>query len=138
MNWSWEYTDALNRAMLRGVHVYVVPSSIGTPFYSYGWTLQDVSDKFVESFKRVAASNDDAKWKEAYCKYFHLGYLRAVAGEDRYRGFEGAKTGRETRIGNHAKLIAVDDSIFYIGSQNFYQAGLAEFGVIVDDAPKAQ
>ena len=126
--WSWEYTDALNRAILRGVHVYVTLSTISTQTYAYGFTLQDVSDKFVESFKRVSSSNDNTKWKAAYCKYFHLGYIRTVAGEDRYKPFKAVKTDRENRIGNHAKLIAVDDSIFYIGSQNFYEAGLAEFG----------
>ena len=111
--WSWEYTDALNRAILRGVHVYVTLSTISTQTYAYGFTLQDVSDKFVKSFKRVASSNDNAKWKAAHCKYFHLGYIRTVAGEDRYKPFKAVETVRENRIGNHAKLVAVDDSIFY-------------------------
>ena len=45
--------------------------------------------------------------------------------------------GRGTQVGNHAKLIMVDDAAFYMGSNNAYGAGLAEFGLIVDDAARA-
>lgn len=45
---------------------------------------------------------------------------------------------RTTQIGNHAKVIMADDSAFYMGSNNAYGAGLAEFGLIVDDAEKAR
>jgi phosphatidylserine/phosphatidylglycerophosphate/cardiolipin synthase-like enzyme len=34
---------------------------------------------------------------------------------------------------NHAKLVAVDDEAFYIGSQNLYPGRLQEVGVIVDN-----
>lgn len=40
--------------------------------------------------------------------------------------------------GNHAKFFMVDDTCFYIGSQNLYIANLAEWGIIVDDAAQAQ
>src|SRR5207253_1174524 len=38
---------------------------------------------------------------------------------------------------NHAKLVFVDDQAFYIGSQNLYNAGLTEFGFLVDDTTAA-
>lgn len=41
-------------------------------------------------------------------------------------------------IPNHAKTIMVDDTAFYIGSQNVYSSNLNEFGYIVEDAASAQ
>jgi len=38
------------------------------------------------------------------------------------------------QVGNHAKVLIVDDKIFYVGSDNSYGSGLAEFGLITDDA----
>ena len=38
---------------------------------------------------------------------------------------------------NHAKLVAVDDEAFYIGSQNLYPGRLQELGVIVEDRAAA-
>lgn len=40
-------------------------------------------------------------------------------------------------IPNHAKTLVVDDTVFYIGSQNLYPANLAEFGWLVEDATLA-
>lgn len=40
-------------------------------------------------------------------------------------------------IPNHAKTFMVDDTAFYIGSQNQYVSNLNEFGYIVEDAAKA-
>jgi len=41
-------------------------------------------------------------------------------------------------IGNHAKTVIVDDTAYYIGSQNLYACNLNEFGFIVEDAASAQ
>jgi hypothetical protein len=38
---------------------------------------------------------------------------------------------------NHAKLVEVDDTAFYIGSENVYPAGLQELGVIVQSTAAA-
>lgn len=38
---------------------------------------------------------------------------------------------------NHAKFMMIDNELFYVGSQNLYPAGLAEFGYIVDDPATA-
>ena len=37
-------------------------------------------------------------------------------------------------ISNHSKFMIADEQAFYLGSQNWYPADLAEFGLIVDDA----
>ena len=43
------------------------------------------------------------------------------------------------QIGNHAKVLMVDEKVFYIWSDNAYGGGLlAEFGLIVDDAAKSK
>jgi phosphatidylserine/phosphatidylglycerophosphate/cardiolipin synthase-like enzyme len=39
---------------------------------------------------------------------------------------------------NHSKVVIVDDQAHYVGSQNLYDADLAEFGVIIDDQPSTQ
>ena len=39
-----------------------------------------------------------------------------------------------TAFYNHAKLVAVDDQAFYIGSGNLYPSALQELGMIVDDS----
>jgi phosphatidylserine/phosphatidylglycerophosphate/cardiolipin synthase-like enzyme len=38
---------------------------------------------------------------------------------------------------NHSKIVAVDDTSFYIGSQNFYPAWLQEQGFVVEDPTAA-
>lgn len=35
---------------------------------------------------------------------------------------------------NHAKFFMVDDRVFYVGSENFYPADLAEYGVFIADS----
>lgn len=34
---------------------------------------------------------------------------------------------------NHAKFIMVDETVFYVGSENLYPANLIEYGVLIDD-----
>ncbi|WPC43925.1 phospholipase D-like domain-containing protein [Clostridium sp. JS66] len=41
-------------------------------------------------------------------------------------------------IPNHAKTFMIDDTVFYIGSQNQYVCDLNEFGYVVEDPEKAQ
>ena len=44
----------------------------------------------------------------------------------------GATWANGQLVSNHAKLVAVDDEAFYIGSQNLYPGRLQELGVIVE------
>jgi len=60
------------------------------------------------------------------CTHAHIGHIRVTAEEDTYDS--------GGQVGNHAKIVMVDEKIFYIGSDNAYGSGLAEFGMITDDA----
>jgi phosphatidylserine/phosphatidylglycerophosphate/cardiolipin synthase-like enzyme len=44
----------------------------------------------------------------------------------------GATWANGQPFSNHAKLVAVDDEAFYIGSQNLYPGRFQELGVIVE------
>ena len=41
---------------------------------------------------------------------------------------------KKVEISNHAKLLIIDDTCFYTGSQNLYVCPLVDWGVIIDDA----
>jgi phosphatidylserine/phosphatidylglycerophosphate/cardiolipin synthase-like enzyme len=49
----------------------------------------------------------------------------------------GATWANGQPFSNHAKLVAVDDEAFYIGSQNLYPGRLQELGVIVENRDAA-
>jgi hypothetical protein len=49
----------------------------------------------------------------------------------------GATWANGQPFSNHAKLVAVDDEAFYIGSQNLYPGRLHELGVIVENRDAA-
>jgi phosphatidylserine/phosphatidylglycerophosphate/cardiolipin synthase-like enzyme len=61
------------------------------------------------------------------CQHLYLAQVRFADGVNSYPDNKG--------IPNHAKTIAVDDSTFYIGSQNIYPPERnMEFGIIVSDS----
>lgn len=102
--------------------------------YGYGWTLENVADWIFAYYMinegsrpqidgRSMTANEIA---EHICTHAHIGHIRVTAEEDAY--------GSGGQIGNHAKIVMVDEKIFYIGSDNAYGSGLAEFGMITDDA----
>lgn len=102
--------------------------------YGYGWTLENVADWIFAYYminEGTRPRNDDRYMNaneiaEVICNHAHIGHIRVTAEEDAY--------GSGGQIGNHAKVVMVDDKIFYIGSDNAYGSGLAEFGMITDDA----
>ena len=51
---------------------------------------------------------------------------------------EFKRISNSTDHGNHAKLVIVDDSVCYIGSDNAYPSYNQEFGLWVDDQPSIQ
>ena len=53
------------------------------------------------------------------------------------RNGPGATWANGQPFSNHAKLVAVDDEAFYIGSQNLYPGRLQELGVIVENRDAA-
>ncbi|MDQ3033659.1 MAG: phospholipase D-like domain-containing protein [Myxococcota bacterium] len=133
-DWPEPVLGAFGRAMARGVDVRVALSTSGsTPggvggsgeAYGNGWTPEDAANAqlmWLEAHPDVVPAGSTAR--ELVCERFHVATLRASP-EDVWP--DGAT------LGNHAKYFMVDQLAFYVGSQNLYDANLAELGVIVDD-----
>ncbi|EOD24510.1 hypothetical protein EMIHUDRAFT_238451 [Emiliania huxleyi CCMP1516] len=114
--------------------------------YGYGWTLENTADWIfaylaIHPEERPQSAHGPAASNELInliCKRAHIAHVRVAASEATYGTRADGTQVRTTQIGNHAKVIMADDSAFYMGSNNAYGAGLAEFGLIVDDAEKAR
>jgi len=114
--------------------------------YGYGWTLENTADWIfaylaIHPEERPQSAHGRAAANELInliCKRAHIAHVRVAASEATYGTRADGTQVRMTQIGNHAKVIMADDSAFYMGSNNAYGAGLAEFGLIVDDAEKAR
>ena len=132
--WVPWVTDALARAVGRGVKVDIVVSSLDANIpgkgiagtYSNGWTPADVA----EQIENAALAHPEwfprgADVHRAICQGLKVAPIRSSA---------DAKNPTGEPIGNHAKIVAFDDRAFYLGSQNLYDANLAETGYLVDDA----
>ena len=113
--------------------------------YGYGWTLENTADWIfaylaIHPEERPQSAHGRAAANELInliCKRAHIAHVRVAASEATYGTRADGTQVRMTQIGNHAKVIMADDSAFYMGSNNAYGAGLAEFGLIVDDAEVA-
>ena len=114
--------------------------------YGYGWSLENTADWIfaylaIHREERPQSAHGPAAANELInliCKRAHIAHVRVAASEATYGTRADGTQVRTTQIGNHAKVIMADDSAFYMGSNNAYGAGLAEFGIIVDDAEKAR
>jgi len=112
--------------------VYIVQSSdnAGNSISGYSnGTLKDLAKKLKSTVKdQKGAPKDGDELKKLLCKRLYLAQVRFTDGVNSYPGNNG--------IGNHAKTVAVDDSTFYIGSENLYPpVRNMEFGIIVSDKP---
>lgn len=127
------FLDAFTRAARRGVDVTVVVSNDSA--YGGGTHAKDdayFNDWSLEDLWRGLVRRADQQWPgnlDNLCKHVHFARLRASASPTWASGMPYA---------NHAKVVIVDDQAHYVGSQNLYEADLAEFGVIVDDQPSTQ
>ena len=111
--------------------------------YGYGWSLENIADWIFAYYainKNTRPKYSDGNFKndkdtaEHICKYVEIAHVRLDKDESTYK--RGEYNGGQ--IGNHAKVLIVDEEIFYIGSDNAYGAGLAEFGLVVDDATRSK
>jgi phosphatidylserine/phosphatidylglycerophosphate/cardiolipin synthase-like enzyme len=132
--WLPWVSEALARAIGRGVKVDIVVSSLDANIpgkgiagtYSNGWTPADVADRI----EQAALANPrwfprGADVHRVVCANLKVAPIRSSADQKNPTG---------EPIGNHAKIVAFDDRAFYLGSQNLYDANLAETGYLVDDA----
>jgi phosphatidylserine/phosphatidylglycerophosphate/cardiolipin synthase-like enzyme len=121
---------ALAQKITAGIPIKIVLSSYGTKpgGYSNGYHVADVADMFTQMLeKNQHLSAADAR--QMLCNDVGLAEIR---------NDPNALTWQNgTSFYNHAKLVAVDDQAFYIGSDNLYPSALQELGLIVDDRPAA-
>jgi len=126
VGWPKPYFDALARAIwLRGVDVEIVLSNEKAKSgYTNGWSCVDVASEIIKRITKQFPDAPDADLRQKVEDNLRICYIRHSKKFD-------YESGR--RIGNHAKYFIVDDMVSYTGSQNLYEADLAEWGVIVDD-----
>jgi phosphatidylserine/phosphatidylglycerophosphate/cardiolipin synthase-like enzyme len=132
--WPEQYLRALVAAVGRGVDVELILSNKGavpggllgtSASYSNGYTPGDVVKKLAAYGKaHPELLPAGAEVTALLCQKLHAAALRPGP-DDAWP--DGAS------FANHAKLAIVDDRAFYMGSQNWYPANLAEFGYVVDD-----
>lgn len=133
--WPEDVLAELGWAVARGVDVYLVLSTPGAApngdreagTYGNGWQPEDVAERVESWLEDNPYAFDDVgrSARALVCEHLHAATLR-FSDDDTWA--DG------TSIGNHTKLIIVDDVAFYLGAQNLYPTDNAEFGLIVDDA----
>jgi phosphatidylserine/phosphatidylglycerophosphate/cardiolipin synthase-like enzyme len=129
--WPDDFLDVLAKQLIKQRTIHIVQSSDdgggSLSGYSIG-TLVDLAKKFKDVVKKQNdAPKKDSDVNDLLCKYLYLAQVRFTPGVKR---LPGEKLG----IRNHAKVIAVDDSTFYVGSQNIYPPKRnMEFGIIISD-----
>ncbi len=123
--------DALAEAILNGVKIKVVQSDDTPVLNSYVMlkpkdTLPRLVSLLVEKAKRLPkAKLAGSNLRKFICDSIEYAPWRFTKGVKHWNDKE--------EIGGHSKLVMVDDSAFYLGSQNMYPAGLQEYGLIVTD-----
>jgi phosphatidylserine/phosphatidylglycerophosphate/cardiolipin synthase-like enzyme len=110
------------------VPITIVLSAGPYPGYSTGpWTLMDVA-KVLQGAVQADEGASAPQARTMVCQDVELATLR--------NGPRPTWTNGKP-FSNHAKLVAVDDEAFYIGSQNLYPGRLQELGVIVENRAAA-
>ncbi len=150
--WDDHVIGALGRAVQRGVQVSVVQSTpcstpdhlnFETAQFGVGWKPEAIGNRVIDWLAESGGMKPDSA-HDLVCNAMSLAELRMNESDDVY--VEGQ------RMGSHAKFYAVDDELFYLGSQNLYPTivlapplvkvgyptPLTQFGVIFDDANATQ
>jgi phosphatidylserine/phosphatidylglycerophosphate/cardiolipin synthase-like enzyme len=126
--WPEPVMGALARAAARGVDVYIVLSTNRSgkfDDYGNGWKPEDAVKnvgKWLEDRPDEVPAGQ--RVRDIICDKLHVTTLRPSTDDVWPDG---------RHFGNHAKFVVVDDEAFYMGSQNLYDANLAEYGLIIDD-----
>jgi hypothetical protein len=109
------------------IPIQIVLSAGNGSFYKNGYSLADDASTLTEVVAAVARVTN-AEAKQMVCKDVFLATIR---------NGEGDKWKDGKPFANHAKLVEVDDTVFYIGSENLYPSGVQELGVIVQSPSAA-
>jgi phosphatidylserine/phosphatidylglycerophosphate/cardiolipin synthase-like enzyme len=113
--------------IVAGVPIRIVLSAGPYPGYSTGFKLTDVAT--VLQYAVATGGVPLAQARTMVCQDVGLATLR----NGPLPTWQNGKP-----FSNHAKLVAVDDEAFYIGSQNLYPGRLQELGVIVENRDAAK
>jgi phosphatidylserine/phosphatidylglycerophosphate/cardiolipin synthase-like enzyme len=122
--------DILASKIVAGVPITIVLSAGGggAAGYGNGFTLMDLANVL--------------QYAVAVDRGFSLAQARTMVCQDvglaTLRNGPRATWANGKPFSNHAKLVAVDDEAFYIGSQNLYPGRLQELGVIVENRDAAK
>ena len=118
--------DALIDAVLRGVDVQVIKSSVvskmGYGMYSTADTFDYLARAVEKKAKKYAKKIPKGSYQRTVCEKLHFAPLRYSAANP-----------PDGQVKSHTKLIMIDDAAFYVGSQNLYEANLQEYGYIIFD-----
>ena len=99
--------------------------------YGYGWSLDNVADWifayyaiFPENRPKDEYNNQmsDGEIVNHICRFAEIGHTRMTKEEETYMRISKEHPERKFRggqVGNHAKVLIADDSIFYVGRQVF-------------------
>lgn len=127
-NWPEQFLDALARAVVRGVNVFIYMSDPKSGSYQ-GDPPGDVIEKIQSRDSFRGKSNAQ---------------IKALMNRLTVRSFPNSSKWsleNEPGISNHAKVILVDKRTFSIGSQNYYPsspATMSEFTYMVESAPNGE
>merc|ERR1711871_1163697 len=121
--------------------------------YGVGWSPADVVSMAMWYLAHAKANGipkqlSKTEIKELVCANFSVTTLHYVEDEEEWAKQARCPVGwSETEddcdaqgsrsMGLHTKFWIVDESAFYIGSQNLYPNNLAEYGLIIDEADVA-
>ena len=124
--------DQIADAVLRGVDVYIIKSSVATSTVG-GYSMvstADTFDKLGRSIERRAGQyrvlRPRGHYMKAVCEHLHMAPMRWSSDNP-----------LDGNVPLHGKVVIVDDAAFYVGSHNLYPANLAEYGTMVFDQDAA-
>jgi len=130
--WPTKYLQAIGGALCRGVDVHIVvsnpysvPGGAKMAQYGNGWTCVDVGGMLVKVAMESNPEVSVEKMSQLVRSHLQISYIRSNSTSKDWPSGE--------HVGNHSKVIIVDEIAYYIGSQNLYIANLAEWGLILDD-----
>ncbi|MGW0752653.1 phospholipase D-like domain-containing protein [Streptomyces sp. NPDC002587] len=125
--------DALAAKLAAGVKVRIVVSdpanrgAVGSGGYSQIKSLSEISDTLRDRLALVTGDRGTAR--TTMCSNLQLATFRSSAAPTWADGHPYAQ---------HHKVVAVDDSTFYLGSKNLYPAWLQDFGYVVESPAAAR
>lgn len=148
--WPKEYLEAWGDAIYsRGVDIEIVvsnpnsiPGGLGATEANYGngWTCVDVAAEIIGAIGDLYGDQvSDHQLRTCVQENLRVCYLRqwsgcSQVGEGKVGKFQPTPSYPEgMNQGNHAKFFMIDDSTYYVGSQNLYVCDLAEWGIVIDD-----